>query len=85
MAVTVAEHYEDYPSAKYFSWDKEHLDQIADYETYGLSAEKNGSRGYAKSPVTLYWEDIYAGYRYFDTFMETCPLSLWLRSYIYLF
>ena len=33
MAVTVAEHYEDYPSAKYFSWDKEHLDQIADYET----------------------------------------------------
>lgn len=68
MAVTVAEHYEDYPSAKYFSWDKEHLDQIADYDTYGLSAEENGSRGFAKSPVTLYWEDIYAGYRYFDTF-----------------
>lgn len=68
MAVTVAEHYEDYPSAKYFSWDKEHLDQIADYETYGLSAEENRSRGFAKSPVTLYWEDIYAGYRYFDTF-----------------
>ncbi len=68
MAVTVAEHYEDYPSAKYFSWNKEHLDQIADYETYGLSAEENGSRGFAKSPVTLYWEDIYAGYRYFDTF-----------------
>ena len=68
MAVTVAEHYEDYPSAKYFSWDKEHLDQIADYETYGLSAEENGSRGFAKSPVTLYWEDVYAGYRYFDTF-----------------
>lgn len=70
MAVTVAEHYEDYPSAKYFSWDKEHLDQIADYETYGLSAEENGSRGFAKSPVTLYWEDIYAGYRYFDTFRK---------------
>ena len=68
LAVTVAEHYEDYPSAKYFSWDKEHLDQIADYETYGLSTEENGSRGFAKSPVTLYWEDIYAGYRYFDTF-----------------
>ena len=68
MAVTVAEHYEDYPSAKYFSWDKEHLDQIADYETYGLSAEENGSRGFVKSPVTLYREDIYTGYRYFDTF-----------------
>lgn len=68
MAVTIAEHYEDYPSVKHFSWDKEYLDQIADYETYGFSAEENGSRGFAKSPVTLYWEDIYAGYRYFDTF-----------------
>lgn len=68
MAVTVAEHYEDYPSAKYFSWDKEHLNQIADYETYGLSAEENGSRGFEKSPMTFYHEDIYAGYRYFDTF-----------------
>lgn len=70
MTVTVAEHYEDYPSAKYFSWDKEHMEQIADYQTYGLSAEENGSRGFAKSPVTLYWEDIYAGYRYFDTFRK---------------
>ncbi len=68
LAVTVAEHYEDYPSAGYFSWDKEHLDHINDYETYGLSAEENGSRGFEKSPVTFYHEDIYAGYRYFDTF-----------------
>ncbi len=68
MAVTVAEHYEDYPSAKYFSWNKERLDQIADYDSCGLSAEANGSHGFVKSPVTIYWEDIYAGYRYFDTF-----------------
>ena len=68
LAVTIAEHYEDYPSAGYFSWDKEHLDSINDYETYGLSAEENGSRGFEKSPVTFYREDIYAGYRYFDTF-----------------
>lgn len=68
LAVTIAECYEDYPSAKHFSWDKESPEHILDYEDYGLSAEENGSIGFAKSPVTVYWEDIYAGYRYFDTF-----------------
>lgn len=68
LAVTIAEHYEDYPSADHFSWDKEHLENILDYESYGLSSEENGSTGFTKSPVTAYWEDIYTGYRYFDTF-----------------
>ena len=68
LAVTIAEHYEDYPSADHFSWDKEHLENILDYESYGLSPEENGSTGFTKSPVTVYWEDIYTGYRYFDTF-----------------
>ena len=68
LAVTIAEHYEDYPSADHFSWDKEHLEIILDYERYGLSSEENGSTGFTKSPVTVYWEDIYTGYRYFDTF-----------------
>ena len=68
MPVTIAERYEDYPSSAHFTWDKECPDQILTYEDYGLSAEKNGSRGFDKSPVTVYWEDIYAGYRYFDTF-----------------
>ena len=68
LAVTIAEHYEDYPSADHFSWDKEHLEHILDYESYGLSSEENGSTGFTKSPVTVYWEDIYTGYRYFDTF-----------------
>ena len=68
LAVTIAEHYEDYPSADHFSWDKEHLENILDYESYGLSSEENGSTGFMKSPVTVYWEDIYTGYRYFDTF-----------------
>ena len=67
LAVTIAERYEDYPSAEYFSWDKEYLERINDYETYGLSAEENGSTGFEKSPVTFYHENIYAGYRYFDT------------------
>ena len=70
MAVTVAERYEDYPSAAHFTWDKECPDQILTYEDYGLSAEKNGRRGFDKSPVTVYWEDIYAGYRYFDAFQK---------------
>ncbi|MCM1190871.1 MAG: glycoside hydrolase family 3 C-terminal domain-containing protein [Butyrivibrio sp.] len=68
LAVTIAKHYEDYPSAKHFSWDKEHPEKLFTYESYGLSAADNGSSGYAKSPVTVYWEDIFAGYRYFDTF-----------------
>ena len=68
LAVTIVEHYEDYPSADHFSWDKEHLENILDYESYGLSSEENGSTGFTKSPVTVYWEDIYTGYRYFDTF-----------------
>ena len=68
LAVTIAEHYEDYPSADHFSWDKEHLENVLDYESYGLSSEENGSTGFTKSPVTVYWEDIYTGYRYFDTF-----------------
>lgn len=68
LAVTIAEHYEDYPSADHFSWDKEHLENILDYESYALSSEENGSTGFTKSPVTVYWEDIYTGYRYFDTF-----------------
>ena len=68
LAVTIAEHYEDYPSADHFSWDKEHLENILDYESYGLSSEENGSTGFTKSPVTVYWEDIYTGYLYFDNF-----------------
>ncbi|MCD8119596.1 MAG: glycoside hydrolase family 3 C-terminal domain-containing protein [Lachnospiraceae bacterium] len=68
MAVTIAEKYWDYPSAEHFSWNKECLEQILDYEAYGLSAKANRSCGFEKSPVTVYWEDIYAGYRYFDTF-----------------
>ncbi|MCD8125571.1 MAG: glycoside hydrolase family 3 C-terminal domain-containing protein, partial [Lachnospiraceae bacterium] len=68
MAVTIAEKYGDYPSAEHFSWNKECPEQILGYKAYGLSAEENGSCGYEKSPVTVYWEDIYAGYRYFDTF-----------------
>ena len=70
MTVTIAEDYNDYPSSEHFSWDKEHPDQIMTYEDYGLSAEENGSRGFEKSPVTVYWENIYAGYRYFDTFQK---------------
>lgn len=54
MAVTIAECYEDYPSAKHFTWDKENPDRILTYKDYGISAEENGSRDFAKSPVTVY-------------------------------
>lgn len=68
LSVSIAERYEDYPSAEYFTWNKNEPDQVCTYERYGLSAEENRSIGYEKSPVTLYYEDIYMGYRYFDTF-----------------
>ncbi|MBD5475272.1 MAG: beta-glucosidase [Lachnospiraceae bacterium] len=70
LAFTIAKRYEDYPAADHFSWDKENEESLLTYESYGLSAEENGSAGYAKSPVTVYHEDIYAGYRYFDTFAK---------------
>ncbi len=70
LAVTVAKSYEDYPSSAHFSWDKENPEKILTYSDYGLSAEENGSNGFAKSPVTVYWEYIYTGYRYFDTFKK---------------
>lgn len=68
LSVTIAEKYEDYPSAMDFTWDKENSEALLTYESYGLDAKENGSTGYMKSPVTVYREDIYAGYRYFDTF-----------------
>ncbi|MDE7133415.1 MAG: glycoside hydrolase family 3 C-terminal domain-containing protein [Lachnospiraceae bacterium] len=70
LAFTIAREYGDYPAARHFSWDKENEESLLTYESYGLSAEENGSTGYAKSPVTVYYEDIYAGYRYFDTFAK---------------
>lgn len=68
LPVTIAKRYEDYPSASHFTWSKEEPEEVLTYESYGLSAEENGSTGYAKSPVTVYQEGIFAGYRYFDTF-----------------
>lgn len=82
LPVTIAGAYEDYPSAEHFSWDKDQPERVTDardaekqpsaglldYNSYGLDAEENGSTGFERSPVTVYLEDIYAGYRYFDSF-----------------
>lgn len=68
LSVTIARRYEDYPSAEHFSWDKEDTEKLLTYESYGLNAAENGSTGFVKSPVTVYQEGIFAGYRYFDTF-----------------
>lgn len=43
LAFTIAHRYEDYPSAKHFSWDKEKEEHILTYEDYGLVQEENGS------------------------------------------
>lgn len=68
LAFTIARRYADYPAARHFTWDKHNPDAILTYHAYGLDATQNGSAGFAISPVTVYAEDIYFGYRYFETF-----------------
>ena len=68
LAQTAAASYEAWPSAAHFTFDKDDPRGPLCYDDYGLSAEENGSRGFAYSPVTVYAEDVYVGYRYFDSF-----------------
>ena len=68
MIETAALSYAEYPTAKNFSSNKDKPETILTYKDYGLSAEENGSVGFDMSPVTVYEEDIYVGYRYFSTF-----------------
>lgn len=70
LSQTVALRYEDYPSADHFSFDKSQPEMIKTYADYGLSAEENGSVGFELSPVTVYAEQLYVGYRYFDSFQK---------------
>lgn len=68
LPVTIAKRYSDYPAAALFSWEKDDPEKLLTYESYGLDAAQNGSTGFARSPVTVYREDLFLGYRYFDTF-----------------
>ena len=68
LAFTIPERYEDLPCAAHFSPEKD--GRILTYADYGLSASENGSTGFAKSPVTVYAEGLYNGYRYFTTFQK---------------
>lgn len=68
LSATMAYSYDDYPSSKSFFSNKDKPETILTYEDYKLSATENGSFGFVKSPVAVYEEGIYVGYRYFDTF-----------------
>ncbi len=67
LSVTIAKDSEDYPAWKDFSWDKDHPDSILTYQDYGLTPPDVQGK-FARRPVTAYREDIYLGYRYFDSF-----------------
>lgn len=68
LAMTFACQYEDYPSAAHFSYEKERVERVCTYADYGLNAWENGSVGFDLSPVTVYAEDCFMGYRGFDSF-----------------
>ncbi len=68
LTSTIVRKYEDHPASAHFSYDKGKPETILTYESYGLDKEKNGSVGYDMSPVSVYKEGIYAGYRYFDSY-----------------
>ncbi|MBQ9642793.1 MAG: glycoside hydrolase family 3 C-terminal domain-containing protein [Lachnospiraceae bacterium] len=68
LSQTLALAYDDYPTARNMSWNKDDPSNIRTYADYGLDAAANGSTGWDVSPVTVYEEDIYLGYRYFDSF-----------------
>ena len=68
LAQTVARRYEDWPTARHITYNKDDPRGPLCYKDYGLSAEENGSKGFKYSPVTVYAEDVYVGYRYFDSF-----------------
>ncbi|MGI6254210.1 MAG: glycoside hydrolase family 3 N-terminal domain-containing protein [Acutalibacter sp.] len=70
LSVTLAKDCRDYPAWEDFSWDKDHPDSIRTYQDYGLPVPES-SREFARRPVTVYREDLYLGYRYFDSFGKT--------------
>jgi len=80
LSATFGLKYEDYPTAKHFSSNKDLPESILEYKHYGLDAEANRDKVakkspglaedavFEKNPVSVYQEGIYMGYRYFDTF-----------------
>lgn len=68
LAFTIPYRYEDLPASKHFSFDRS--GKVLAYQDYGLDAAQNGSTGFSQSPVTVYQEDLFLGYRYFDTFAK---------------
>ncbi len=70
LAMTLARHYEDYPSAFNFSFDKDDIASLKTYESYGLQSPDTP---YAVHPVTVYQENLLMGYRGFDA-LQIQPL-----------
>ena len=67
LSQSVAREYTDWPSAGHMTYRKDDPHGVRCYADYGLEPEETGE-GFACRPVTVYAEDIYVGYRYFDSF-----------------
>lgn len=68
LVQTAATSYEAIPTAEHFTCSRDDPAAVKTYADYGLDAAANGSMGKDLSPVTVYGEDIYVGYRYYDSF-----------------
>lgn len=66
LAFSIPRKCSDLPCFGHFSWNKN--GKVLEYQDYALNAAANGSIGFERSPVTVYQEDLYLGYRYFDSF-----------------
>ncbi len=67
LSVTVAAKETDYPAWADFSWNKGNPQEILTYESYGLEPPES-KKQFLHRPVTACREDLYFGYRYFDSF-----------------
>lgn len=67
LGQTMVRKLSDHPATPYFSSNKENPESLLSYGDFGLSETENGVDGLERQIACVYGEDIYVGYRYFNT------------------